>query len=204
MKKILWVFVLPILALMISVFTYQQLPESMVVQFNLGSEPRTIINKSIGAFLMPIIMVFTSLIMIVSVKFERNKNKQRRIESVIGPLLGIISILLLAVHGLIIAFNLGYEISIAVFATIAIGLVFILIGNLAPRLPQGSMDWPKLSERAHTRFSRFLGKLMVILGFIFILLALLPHQLIVPSMLILIAIFVIAVISQTTRYMRSH
>jgi uncharacterized membrane protein len=132
------------------------------------------------------------------VKFEKDENKRRRTEAVIGSITAIVSVLLLAVHVFIIAYNLGYEYGVATFATIMTGALFIMLGNLVPRLPQGSMKWPVLPGPVFQKLSRFHGQLMVILGCIFLLVAVLPSNSILPLFFLLLASFIIS----TFRYLR--
>lgn len=190
------------ISIVISIVAYAHLPERMVVHFNSAENPDNWMSKPLGAFLLPIIMLFTSFVITFSVKFEKNENKRRRTEAVIGSITAIVSMLLLAVHAFIIAYNLGYEFSVATFATIVTGALFILLGNLVPRIPQGSMQWPVLPEPVLQKVSRFHGRFMVILGCIFLLLALLPSNYILPLFFLLFATFIITLIISTIRYVR--
>jgi len=110
---------------------------------------------------------------------------------------------LLVVHLFIIAYNLGHAFGVSTFASIITGILFILVGNIIPRLPQGSMQWPKLPEADIRKVSRFQGRFMMIIGFAFVLLSLLPDEYIVPAFFLLLTIFILVLIGGTIRYTRS-
>ncbi|WP_078544778.1 DUF1648 domain-containing protein [Litchfieldia alkalitelluris] len=190
------------IAIAISIVAYAHLPERMVVHFNFAENPDNWMRKPLGAFLLPIIMLLTSFIITFSVKFEKNENKRRRTKAVIGSVTAIVSMLILSVHAFIIAYNLGYDFGVATFVTIVTGALFILLGNLVPRLPQGSMQWPVLPGPVLQKVSRFHGGFMVILGCLFLLLAFLPSNYILPLFFLLLASFIITIIISTIRYIR--
>jgi uncharacterized membrane protein len=204
MKK--WIFpaLCVITAALFSIINYERLPERMAVHFSASETPDNWINKPLAAFLLPATIVFVTLIVLFSTRFEKDENKRRRTNATIGSVVAIVSATLLAVHIFVIAYNLGYEISVAVTATLIAGFVFILIGNLLPRLPQGSMQWPKLPEPAQRKFSRFLGRLMMIVGFVFVLLFLLPTSYIFPVFFSFLMIFIIILIGSTIRFMSTQ
>jgi uncharacterized membrane protein len=204
MKK--WIFpaLSVITAALISIISYERLPERMAVHFSASEMADNWMNKPFATFLLPATIVFITLIVLFSTRFEKDENKRRRMEATIGSVVAIVSATLLAVHIFVIAYNLGYEVSVAVTATLIVGFVFILIGNLLPRLPQGSMQWPKLPEPTQRNFSRFLGRLMMIVGFVFVLLFLLPTSYIFPIFFSFLMIFIIILIGSTIRFMRSQ
>jgi uncharacterized membrane protein len=204
MKKWMTPIITSLTGSLVSLIVYTRLPESMAVHFGPSGSPDNWVNKPIGAFLLPALILLVTALVMFTIRFEKDENKRRRIQASIGSITAIISGLLLAVHLLIITYNLGYELSIAKFATIIIGILFIMLGNLVPRLTQGSMQWPKLPQAMERKAARFLGKFMFILGFGFLLISLLPSPYIFPAFFVLLSIFVITVAGSMLSYTRSH
>jgi uncharacterized membrane protein len=190
MKKWLLPLASTLAAVLISVFTYNSLPAEMAVHFDSADNPDNWVSRPIGAFLSPVLILFISWTVIFSIRFEKDENKRARTEAALPTVAGAVSLLLLAVHGSIIAFNLGYDIRASTIASFIVGGVFIVLGNLLPRLPQGSFQWPKLSDHKHRQIARFQGKLMVFSGLIFILLAFLPSAYSLPAFIAVLACFI--------------
>lgn len=202
MKKWMLPALFVITACAASLVAYADLPEQMVMHFGPSQQPDRLMTKDLGAFLLPVIILLNAVLMILFMKLERNENKRLRIEASIGSISSIISVTLLMVHMFFLGYNLGYKLNVAVFVTIIVGIVFIFMGNLLPRLRQSSKQWPKLPEHVQGRAARFQGKLMFILGFVFLLLALLPGSYILPAFIGSLAGFLLAMFGSFIYYFR--
>lgn len=202
MKKWIFPVLSAITAAVVSMANYEQLPAQMVVHFSPSETPDNWMSKPFGAFFLPVLILLISFVILLSVKFEKDDNKRRRMETTIGSVVAMVSTIILAVHLLIIAYNLGYELGVSALTMIMIGMIFILLGNLMPKLPQGSMNWPKLTEPRQRKVSRFQGRVMMIFGFIFLILSLLPSSYIFYVFFSLLAIFIIILITSTFRITR--
>lgn len=177
-------------AVLLSIFTYDSLPAEIAVHFDSADNPNNWMSKPIGAFLLPVLILFTSWLVIFTVRFEKDENKRARSEATLPTIASVMSLMMLAVHCSIIAFNLGYDISASAITAFIVGGVFIVLGNLLPRLPQGSLQWPKLPDHKHRRIASFQGKLMVVSGIIFILLAFLPDAYTLPAFITFLTCFI--------------
>ncbi len=191
-------------AVLVSIVVYADLPQQMVIHFNSQNEADNWLSRPLGAFLLPTIAVFICLIITLAMKLERDVQKRQRNEASLGTLLSAISFTLLLVHLFIIAHNLGYALSAAVAACLLSGFIFIALGNTLPRLTQSSFNRPMLSPTAERRFSRLIGRLMIATGILFLLVALLPQSLIFPIFFVLLATFIILMLSILFRYSRMH
>ncbi len=191
MKKWISPAIFSLAAVIVSLSVYADLPDSMAIHFGASGEPDHYVGKPVGAFLAPLLIVAVSLMTILSARLERDENKRRRAESVNTLILAIIGGLLLGVHLFTVSYNLGYEISPVKFASVAVGIVFVLVGNLVPRLSQAqsSMNWPKLPQKVQREYARFQGRLMFGAGFVFILLALLPDSIMALAFFGLLVLF---------------
>lgn len=189
-------------AVVVSAIVYADLPASMAIHFDTTQNPDNYVAKWIGAFLLPVVMIVVVSITRLAIRFERDENKRRRALAVNHTIDAIISVLLLAVHLFTLAYNLGYTVSVSIFATLAVGLVLLLVGNQLPRLPQGSMQWPKLPEEAAGKYKRFVGRLMMIIGVVFMALALLPVSVIFPAFFICLAAFIVMIFGHLLRSLR--
>ncbi|MEK3883623.1 DUF1648 domain-containing protein [Paenibacillus sp. PL2-23] len=182
-------------ALLASLLVYDSLPADMAVHFSAANEPDNYMRKSFGAFLSPVLIVFVAWTVLFTARFEKDENKRAKAEAAMPTVAAAVSLLLLAIHGAILAFNLGYDISPFTVAAFAVGGVFLIIGNLLPRMPQGSTQWPRLSDASQRKFARFQGRLMVVTGFLLIVTAFLPKAYVPIIVLSLIACFALITIA---------
>lgn len=192
-----------IVAIVISTVAFNDLPDRMAIHFNQLGSPDNWISKPFAAFILPALTLFIPFLLLLSIKLEQDDNKRRRVKATIVPITAILSIMLLTIHIFIIAYNLGYELKTGMFATILVGILFMSLGNLIPRMPQGSLQWPKLTSDKQRKVSRYQGRIMMIFGILFLLLALLPASWIMSVFLALIFIFVILTISSTFFFTRN-
>lgn len=202
MKKWFFPAAIALAAAIVSIVTYANLPETMIVHFNSKDQPNNWMGKEIGAFLMPVLIIFVSSVTIIANKFEKDENKRRRVEASLGSILSIVAITFFIVHAFIIAYNLGYEISAAMIATLTVGIVFLFMGNIVPRLPQGSFQYPKLPDEIQRKASRFQGRFMIVMGIGFLLLSMLPGESIFPVFFGLFTLFIIVTIGSLIHYSR--
>src|SRR5690625_404504 len=186
-------------AVLVSIVTYGRLPEQMIVNFNPAQNANNWMDKSVGAFLLPALILFVAWMVQFFIRFEKDENKRKRAERTLSAIIGITSVMVLVVHGFLIAYNLGYQLSIAVFVMLLIGIVFVMIGNLIPRLPQGSYTWPKLEDSRYGRLLGFQGWLLMIFGFVFALLALLPNKFIFTLFFLLLGCFIVITMGKSVR-----
>ena len=189
-----------LIAAAISLYYYAELPEMMAVHFGPSDEPDRYMNKAFGAFLMPVIMLFVTAVTNASAKLERDESKRRRFEGVNDTVNVVVVVLLLAVHLLTVGFNLGYAIRISLFVPLAVGLVFIAVGNVLPRAPQGTLKAFRMKEEHYAKYARFHGRFMVVAGFLMLLSTLLPGEAGMYFMFFVIAALLISVIGGATYF----
>ncbi|WP_309120757.1 DUF1648 domain-containing protein [Paenibacillus sp.] len=191
-----------LLAVAASLYFYAELPEMMAIHFGPSDDPDRYASKAVGAFLLPAVIFLVSAVTNLSGKLERDESKRKRFADVNDTVNVVIALLLLAVHLITLAFNLGYEISPSMFAPLAVGIVFIAIGNVMPRAPQGTLKLFRLKEENYARYARFHGRFMVLAGFLIVLSTLLPGMFGMYFMFLVIAALVVSVIGSAAYFNR--
>lgn|SRR5690625_2679731 len=185
------------IAIFISIVAYDSLPAQMVVNFSDPQNAGSGVDKRIAVSLFPFLILVLSWVVLFLIRIEKDENKRKRTEYMVSAINGISTIVILAAHGFIIAYNLDYHLSFAVFVTFVVGGTFVLIGNLLPRLPQGTYAWPKMEEFRHRHLARFAGRLMVGFGLLFIIVALLPGSYIFPVFFIILGCFIVIMVGKS-------
>jgi|GEM_PF-1156726 len=204
MKKWVAPALFSLAGLVVSLFVYADLPESMAIHFGPGGNPDRFVTRPVGAFLAPALIWILSILVVVSPRYRQDESKRRRAESAQQAILAIVGAFLLGMHLFTLAYNLGYEINPVKYGSVAVGLMFMLFGNLSPRLAQAGFlrVWPKLSPEAERAYGRFQGRLMVGAGFVFILLAPLPDKIHGPVFFALLMMFILTMYAALFRYRR--
>ncbi len=200
MKKWLFPFISAAAAAVLSILAYPSLPARMAIHFNASDAADNWASKPLGAFLMPVFILAISLILQLAIRLEKDEQRRLRIEASIGSVMAALSAALLLVHAFILAHNLGYVISASRAAVVIAGCLFILLGNVMPRLPRSQYKWPKLPEATERKAIRQVGRCMLAAGILLLPLVLLPQSYILPLFFLCISAFVIATLVIVFRY----
>ncbi|WP_040978995.1 DUF1648 domain-containing protein [Oceanobacillus jeddahense] len=200
MRKWIVPIVTTIIAVIISIAAYDSLPSQMAVNYG---ESDTFMDKRIAVSLMPVLILVLSGMTLFLIRMEKDENKRKRAELIVSAINSIATIVLLAAHGFMVAYNLDYPLNFAIFVTLTVGSTFVLIGNLVPRLPQGTYEWPKIEHNSRRQLMRFSGKLMVAFGLIFMILALIPGSYIFPVFFALLGAFIIITAGKSIHVVQS-
>lgn len=203
MKKWLIPIISSIVAAMVSMYFYKDLPEMMAIHFNVNDVPDRYAGKLLGAFLMPVLVLVVTALVGMMTKLEPNEQKRERAKNSVGSMMAIVSVILLAVHCFTLAYNLGYEVSARLFAPLFVGVIFIAVGNIMPRMPQGTLRVFRMGENAYRRFARHIGRFMVGAGFLVIIAALMPDPFGMYAMFAIIAAFVVYSVGKQIHFARS-
>ncbi|WP_199615413.1 SdpI family protein [Paenibacillus alkalitolerans] len=131
-------------------------------------------SKSAALTLLPAIMLGVIVLILALPRFESDPSKRQRMEQGIAVIAGAIAVIMFVLHTVLVIYNQGFAVSIDRIIALIVGIFFAAIGNVAPRLPQSSMNLVKLPEPVYKRMSRQIGQLMVISGILIALTAAMP------------------------------
>jgi uncharacterized membrane protein len=185
---------------LLSLYFYAELPDQMAIHFNTSDQPDRYVGKLAGAFLAPVSILAVHLLMTWKINSERDENKRQRLLSTQMSITSMITAVLLALHLFTLAYNLEYPINPSLFAALAVGILFIALGNLLPRMPQNRMRILRLPERAYARYARWQGRVMVAAGMLMLLSSVLPSTSRIPYVLTILGLFLIHAISSAVYY----
>ena len=184
-------------AVVASLISYADLPEQMAIHFGINDQADRYAHKALGAFLAPAVIMLLPLLTNLNMKLEHDESKRNRFGQVNETINTVIILLLLAVHLAVLGINLGYDLSPSRFGPLALGIVFVLVGNVLPRTPQGPMRLFKMKDEQYARYARFSGRALVAAGFLLLLSAALPDRVGIYFALAVIAALIIAVIGSS-------
>ncbi len=162
------------LAFAISIAVYNRLPDPMPTHWNTQGQVDDYSSRPVGAFLMPLIMIAIAALIPVLPKIDPRGRNYEKFDTAYFTIMNATITAMLAIHVFALAAALGLNVSIGRAAPAAVGLLFIVIGNILPRVRSNWMvgirnPWTLSSDRVWERTHRLGGYLMLGLGVLLLL-----------------------------------
>lgn len=172
MKKNSILIVLIVLSILGTVLVYSSLPEKIPTHFNFKGEVDQYSNKS-AAFFTGLLPLIIYLFMIIIPKIDPKRSSYIKHKKAYDITKIIIILFGIMIHWLIILYSLGFNINVGMFVRIAIGLLFIVIGNFMGQIRQNysfgiKTPWTLANETVWKKTHRVGGFSFLIGGLILI------------------------------------
>jgi uncharacterized membrane protein len=160
----------------LSLAVYPRLPDRMVTHWDLTGQPDGWSSRAVGGFLVPVVMTIAYAVMAFVPRIDPRAEHFRQFmdtyELVIAGVLATLAI----VHVAVVGTALGWNTPIARVVPLAVGGLFVLIGNLLPRARSNFFfgirtPWTLSSERVWARTHRVGGMMMIASGVLIIVAA---------------------------------
>ncbi len=160
---------LVILSFVISFLALPYLPEQVAIHWNTAGEPDNYSHKYFGAFFMPLVIVGLLLLLNIVPKIDPKKKNYEKFKSSYVIMMNSLGLVFIIIHLGTIGFNLGYNIDISFIVPLAIGVLFIIIGNYMPKFKHNYLvgirtPWTLANETVWNKTHRLGGKVFVIMG----------------------------------------
>lgn len=162
--------VIILLPILVGLLLWSQLPEQLPTHWNAAGEIDDYSSKSFGIFFVPCFLLTTHwLCAFASLKADPKGSAHTK--KMLSLVLWIIPVLSILIGFITYATALGMHIDVERVMPIAIGLMFVIIGNYMPKFKQNytigvKLPWTLNSEENWNRTHRFSGKLWVIGGLV--------------------------------------
>lgn len=163
-------------AVLFSLAVYSRLPNEVPVHWGFSGEPNRFGSRLEGAFLMPAMMIALLAIMRwYPSRDPRSANIAKFRDAYDTVVAGTIA-LLAGIHVVALGSALGWRVDMTTVVLVALGALFILLGNLLPLARSNFIfgirtPWTLSSESVWTRSHRVGGYAMVAAGLITIVCA---------------------------------
>ncbi|MBW2964972.1 DUF1648 domain-containing protein [Candidatus Woesearchaeota archaeon] len=139
MKRIWYVIICIILiAFAASIFFYSRLPATMASHWDMQGNVNGYMSRFWGAFLMPIILIGMALLFAAIPLIDPLKANIKKFRHYFDGFIVMIFLFMLMMHGVVIAANLGAQISFNSIMPIAIGILFFYVGIM---LEHAKRNW---------------------------------------------------------------
>lgn len=166
-KMILFTLVLLLLPIVMGLFLWNQLPDTVVTHWGADNQPDGYSSKAFAVIGLPAILLAIHLICIIATNIDpKAKNINNKMFSVVIWICPFISIVTCA---MIYGYNLGYQFDMGFFSSLLIGVLYIILGNFIPKIKQNytigfRIPWALNNSDNWYHTHRFGGKCMVIGG----------------------------------------
>ena len=173
MRKMLPAFLVTAAVLAFSLWALPQLPAQVATHWGVDGEPNDWSSPAFAAFLMPCIMLLMSALFSALPNIDPLKKNYEFHGSVYFLLANVIVVFLGALQVLLIGSALEWPIKMRQALPVLLGLLFIVMGNLIPRIrPNWFMGirtpWTLTSERVWRKTHRVGGYTFILAGLLFI------------------------------------
>lgn len=161
-------------AFLLTIVFYNKLPDLIPIHWNASGEIDGYGPKILGAFMAPVIMIFTWTGMKYLPKIDPRKNNYEKFEKSYSVIVSLLITFFLILHVVTLLAAMGYKVSIDKIVPSIVGILFIVIGNYLPKSKSNyfygiKTPWTLSSDVSWRKTHRLGGKLFIISGMVLIL-----------------------------------
>lgn len=158
-----------VLSFLISFLALPYMPDEIAIHWNAAGEPDDFANKYFGAFIIPFVIVALYSMLKIVPKVDPKKANYDKFKSSYAIMMNALGLVFFIIHLGMTGYNLGYNIDISFIVPLAIGVLFIIIGNYMPKFKHNYFvgirtPWTLANENVWTKTHRLGGKVFVIMG----------------------------------------
>ena len=158
------VILVPIL---IGLLLWNKLPEQIPTHWDINGEVDGWSNKAVAVFAFPCMLLALHWLCMLATMMDPKRDAYTK--KMLTRVLWICPVISLLLGSLIYTKVLGYDLSVNVIMPLLMGLMFIVFGNLMPKMRQSytmgiKLPWTLENEENWNKTHRFAGKLWVLGG----------------------------------------
>ena len=206
-KKILISCLLTLAPILVGVIYWDSLPETMTTHWGADGVADGTSSKAFAVFFLPVILLGLNLLCLVATAFDKkNQNKNARAMGIVFWIMPVISWL---VNCSMYAVAMEKNWSFALFMPLLLGVLFMVMGNVLPKISQNKtfgikLFWTLYNEENRNKTHRLAGKLWFAGGFLCLLTAVLPTKaMIVTTLAITLGMILVPLVYSYSIY-RKH
>jgi uncharacterized membrane protein len=156
-----------------SLWFYPELPERVAVHWGIAGRVDGWSSKIILVFVFPVAGFLLGLLFLVLPKIDPRKKEVALHARTYWTIVNIALVFLASLQVMLVGYNLGWPIDIPLLVPVGVGVLFLLIGNLMPRMrPNWTMGirtpWTLSSEQVWRKTHRLGGYCFMAMGLMMI------------------------------------
>ena len=197
-------FVLVFATAAVSAILYSRLPNPIPIHWNWRGVPDGWAPTAVGVWLVPVVMLLLIGLFYLLPRLDPMRANYERFWPEYQLMIVAVTGMLATMHAAMMAIALGYEIPIIKVATMLTGLLFIILGNIMPRIrPNHTAGFRTRatlsSEVVRSRTHRAGGAAMMLTGVVIVLGTLAPVNWGVPIILGSVLLMALAIARYSSR-----
>jgi uncharacterized membrane protein len=158
-------------AVVASAAVYPDLPAGIPTHWNLDGQIDGWSPRAWGVVMIPAMIVFLWALMRWLPSIDPRRQNYAKFSAAFEAIMITAMLVMLLVHAIILRAALGYPVHVERVIPVAIGILFIVVGNLLPRSRPNwffgiRTPWTLSSDRVWEKTHRFGGRLFVIGGIV--------------------------------------
>jgi uncharacterized membrane protein len=163
-----------------SVAIYSKLPEQVATHYGVNGAADGWSSRSFAAFGLPLLMFFLFSLLQALPKILPRRENVERFQDTYWTITTIVIAFLSMTHVMTLGIALGWRVNVETFMLVGIGALFVLLGNLMPRVKSNWLlgirtPWTLDSETVWRETHRIGGRTMVAGGIVTMIAAFLPQ-----------------------------
>ncbi|NKQ20581.1 SdpI family protein [Brevibacillus laterosporus] len=175
-----WFFILIFsITILISICSLPYLPNEVAMHWNASGEIDRYNSKWYAVGFAPFLMLLLYVMMNVLPKFDPRQETYTKTKSTYLTTRYLFIVFMLVMHCIVILTGLGYNLNIGLIVNMLVGLLFVLIGNVMPRMQPSyfvgiKTPWTLASDEVWRKTHFIGGRLFVLGGILVIVSSFLP------------------------------
>ncbi len=176
--------------ILLGVFIWDKLPETMAIHFNVHGVADNFASKTFVVFGMPILMVpLQAISCIINDINAKRFGERKKFEAVTKWILPVLTV---ALQIITLGYGLGWDLDIRKAVGFLVGVMFIVLGNYLPKFDR--LNNVKEDAEKARKVNRFIGYETVVMGILFLMTIFLPPVSTVICLFLLIPYAAVGVI----------
>lgn len=181
--------------IVIGLALWNSLPAQMISHWGADGVADGMASKPVMIFAVPLVLLVLHW---VSLYFTlRDQIRRAQSEKAVALMFWVLPAISLIICGMMYVVGLEREINVSVLMSVVFALLFIVVGNLMPKVRRNrtigiKIRWTLENEENWNRTHRFAGRLWVAGGFVLLPMMLLPEMAAVRAMIGVVIIMVLA------------
>ena len=158
-----------VVSIILSIFFYYKLPETVVTHWNFAGEPNGWMSRFWASIMLPLMTIGLYIMFLVMPYADPRKERYANFTNVYHIFKDVILLFLVLIFLISNLNNLGYNLPINIYVPILVGILFVIMGNYFGKIKQNwfvgiRTPWTLSSNEVWNKTHRMGGKLFMLGG----------------------------------------
>jgi uncharacterized membrane protein len=170
-----------VVLLVVAALVYSRLPARVPTHWDLHGDVNGTMPKFPGAFLASLIAIALWFLLPLLRRIDPRRASYEKFDATFFLIINLVCVMMALIQGLTLAVSLGMHVDIVRSMMLAVGVMFLVLGNYMPRIRSNwwmgiRTPWTLDNDEVWRRTHRFGGRMFVAAGLITMISTLLPSQ----------------------------